>query len=30
MMSDAQFLIILFTAAVLVLVYDAIDENNKT
>ena len=29
-MSEAQFLIVLFTAAVLILVYDAIDENNKT
>ena len=30
MMSDAQFLIVLFTVAVLILVYNAIDENNKT
>jgi len=26
-MSDAQFVIVLFTAAVLVLIYDAINEN---
>jgi len=27
MMSDAQFIIVLFTAAVLVLIYDAMNEN---